>query len=209
MVVYCDHWSLPRFPVGTLVILAAFVMWKRNPGVWRVRFTAVVVGAEALLRADASRSVIAILSLLSGWTGCPACGIRDFRIAVVNIGGPLWLTGPLCLRFCAAVGLCIWPIEVRSLGRLLHTLLLYRLARSMDFGALSERLLLESMTWTAVAGCPLCCPFSPLDLSGQAVLRCPCAPLFCWSCKTILARRTALKRRRASWSSTLALRDLC
>ena len=74
-------------------------MWKHNPGVWRVRFTAMVVAswgvwcwAEALLRADASRSVIAILSLLSGWTGCPACGIRDFRIAVVNIGGPLWLT---------------------------------------------------------------------------------------------------------------------
>ena len=99
LVVYCEQWNIPRFPLGTLVLLAAFVMWQQGSSLWRVRFTSMLMAswglwcwAEALLRADASRSVIAILSLFSGWTGCPACGIRDFRIAVVSVSGPLWST---------------------------------------------------------------------------------------------------------------------
>ena len=104
VVVYCEQWRLSRLLVGTLVLLSGYVMWRHNPGVWRVRFTAILVAlwglwcwAEDLLRSDAPRFVAALLSLLSGWSGCAACGVRDFRIAVTVISGPIWITWMILL----------------------------------------------------------------------------------------------------------------
>ena len=64
------------------------------------------------MRSDAPRFVTAVLSLLSGWSGCAACGVRDFRIAITVVSGPIWVTWAVLLVLLFG----LWALYLVSRG---------------------------------------------------------------------------------------------